>query len=154
MDFLDGPAAIQGCTLILSCTTNNASSNEHMHPDILMKNHHKNTYSFAWYLPAIIPDHDISSCACIVLLSEASSSSHVEFNIARQRRPLASETSILPCLTASKHEICHIDIMHDTLVHPNLSHMDFLDDPAAIHTCTLILSCATNNASSKELSNP
>ena len=24
-------------------------------------------------------------------------------------------------------------IMHETLLPPNLSHMDFLDDPAAIH---------------------
>ena len=90
----------------------------------------------------------------IVLLSEASSSSHVEFNIARQRGPLGSEPAILLDLTASEHEICHIDIMHDTLVQPNLSHMDFLDDPAAIQGCTLILSCTTNNASSNEHMHP
>ena len=109
-----------------------------MNSEILMKNHHDRIYSFTWYSPAIFPDHDISSCACIVLLSEASSSSHVEFNIARQRGPLGSEPAILLDLTASEHEICHIDIMHDTLVQPNLSHMDFLDDPAAIQGCTLI----------------
>ena len=103
MNFLDVPAAIHTCTLIISCTTNNASSNEHMHPEILMKNHNKNTYSFPWYLPAIMPDHDISSCACIVLLSEASSSSHVEFNIARQRGPLGPEPAILLDLTPSDH---------------------------------------------------
>ena len=115
IDFLDFPAAIHTCTLIISCTTNNASSNEHMHPEILMKNHHKNTYSFAWYSPAIIPDHDISSCTCIVLLSEANSLSHVEFNIARQRGPLGHEPIILLDLTPADHQICHIGIMHDTL---------------------------------------
>ena len=87
-----------------------------MHPEILMKNHHNPIYSFTWYLPVIIPDHDISSCACIILLSGASSSIHVEFNIARQRGPLGPEQAILLDLTASEHEICHIDIMHDTLV--------------------------------------
>ena len=133
MDFLDDPAAIYTCTLILSCATNNASSNEHMHPEILMKNHHNPIYSFTWYLPAIIPDHDISSCACIVLLSEASSSSHIELIIARHRGPLGPETVTGPCLTASDHEICHICIIPTTLSAFNLSHEDFLDDPAAIH---------------------
>ena len=107
IDFLDDPAAIHGSRLIISCTTQDASPNELSNPEILMKNHHRNIHSFALILPAIFPDTTISSCACIVLLSEASSSSHVIFNIARQRRPLASETSILPCLTASDHEICH-----------------------------------------------
>ena len=104
-DFLDGPAAIQTCTLIISCATNNASSHELSNPEILMKKNHCRTYSFTWYLPAIIPDHDIYPCACIVLLSEASSSSHVEFNIARQRGPLGPELAILLNLTASDHEI-------------------------------------------------
>ena len=130
------------------------SSNEYKHPEILMKNHHKNIHSFAWYVPDIIPVHDISSCACIVLLSEASSSSHVEFNIARQRGSLGPEPAILLDLTPSGHEICDICIMHDTLVQPNLSHMDFLDDPAAIQGCTLILSCTTHNASSNEHMHP
>ena len=112
------------------------------------------TYSFTGSWPAFIPGGDISSCACIVLLSEASSSSHVEFNIARQRRPLASETSILPCLTASDHEICQIGIMHHTLMPPNLSHMDFLDDPAAIHGCRLIISCTTKDAGPNEHMHP
>ena len=87
-----------------------------MHPEILMKNHHKRTYSSLRSWPAIIPADVISSCACIVLLSEASSSSHVEFNIARQRGPLSPDTVIWHCLTASDHEIRHISIM--------LTHLD------------------------------
>ena len=50
-----------------------------------MRNHQKRIYSFLGSWPAIIPGDVISSCACIVLLSEASSSSHVIFNIAHQR---------------------------------------------------------------------
>ena len=78
MDFLDGLAAIQRSKLIISDTTKDESSNELINPEILMKNHHKITYSFTLILPAIFPDTLISSCACIVLLSEASSSSHME----------------------------------------------------------------------------
>ena len=59
-------------------------------------------------------------------------------DIARQRAPLGPDTSIWPCLTSSGHEICHIGIMHETLSPFNLSHMDFLDGPAAIHWCRLI----------------
>ena len=107
MDFLDDPAAIHGSSLIISCTTKDASSNEYIDPEIWSNNHLKRIYSFTLILLAITLANIISSCACIVLLSEASSSSHVEFNIARQRRPLASETSMLPYLTASNHEIHH-----------------------------------------------
>ena len=139
---------------MFSCTTQDASPNEHIDPEIWTNNHPKRRYSFTLILLAIFPDTDISSCACIVLLSEASSSSHVEFNIARQRGPLGSEPAILLDLTASDHEICDICIMHDTLVQPTLSHMDFLDDPAAIQGCTLILSCTTHNASSNEHMHP
>ena len=78
MDFLDDPAAIQRSTISISCATKDASSNELINPKILMNNHHKRTYSFTLILPAIFPDTDISSCVCIVLLFEASSSSHVE----------------------------------------------------------------------------
>ena len=53
---------------------------------------------------------DTSSCACIALLFETSSSSHVLYHIARQRGPLGPETVIWPCLTSSDHEICHICI--------------------------------------------
>ena len=98
-----------------------------------MKNHHKIIYSFTLILPAIFPDTDISSCVCIVLLFETSSSSHVQYHIARQRGPLGPEPAIGPCLTSSKHEICHLYHAHTTLALLNLSHMDFLDDPAAIH---------------------
>ena len=41
MDFLDDPATIHGCKLIISCTTQDASPKEHMHPEISMKNHQK-----------------------------------------------------------------------------------------------------------------
>ena len=73
-----------------------------------MKDHHEIIYSFGLILPAIFPDTDISSCVCIVLLFETSSSSHVESIIARQRGPVGPEAVIWPCLTASNHEICHI----------------------------------------------
>ena len=105
MDFLDGPAAIHRCKLIISCATQDASPNELRNPEILMINHHKIIYSFGLILPAIFPDTDISSCACIVLLFETSSSSHVQFIIARQREPLGPETATGLCLTASNHEI-------------------------------------------------
>ena len=92
---------------IIACATQDAGPNELTNPEILMKNHHKYTHSFALILPAIFPDIDISSCVCIVLLFETSSSSHVQSIIARQRGPLSSETATGPCLTASDHEICH-----------------------------------------------
>ena len=38
--------------------------------------------------------------------------------------------------------------------HPNLSHMDFLDDPAAIHGSRLTISSATQDERSNEHSNP
>ena len=77
MDFLDGPAAIHWSRLIIYCTTQDASPNELTDPEIFKKNHHKYIHSFAGSWPAIFPGCVISSCACIVLLSEASSSSHV-----------------------------------------------------------------------------
>ena len=117
MDFLDDPAAIHWSRLIISCTTQDASPNELTNPEILMKNHHKYTYSFVLILPAIFPDTDIS-CVCIVLLFETSSSSHVQYHIARQRGPLGPEPAIGPCLTASDHEICHICIKHTDLGPP------------------------------------
>ena len=42
----------------------------------------------------------------------------------------------------------------ETLTQLNLSNMDFLDDPAAIHGSRLIISCATQDASPNELMNP
>ena len=110
MDFLDDPAAIHWCRLIISRSPQDEGPNELTNPEILMKNHHKIIYSFALILPAIFPDTDISSCVCIVLLFETSSSSHVQYHIARQRGPLGPEPAIGPCLTASDHEICHICI--------------------------------------------
>ncbi len=43
---------------------------------------------------------------------------------------------------------------HLTLVHLNLSHMDVLDDPAAIHGCRLIISRAKQDEVQNELTNP
>ena len=91
MDFLDDPAAIHACRLIISRATQDEVPNELTNPEILMKNHHKIIYSFALILPAIFPATDISSCVCIVLLFETSSSSHVQYHIARQRGPLGPE---------------------------------------------------------------
>ena len=118
MDFLDDPAAIHRCRLIISRATQDASPNELMNPEILMKNHNKNIHSFPGSLPAIFPDTDISSCVCIVLLFETSSSSHVQYHIARQRGPLGPEQALWPCLTASDHEICHMCIKCTNLVSP------------------------------------
>ena len=56
MDFLDGPAAIQLSRLIISCTTQDASPNEYIDPEISMKNRPNRTYSFCWSWPAIFPD--------------------------------------------------------------------------------------------------
>ena len=111
MDFPDDPAAIPRSKLIISDTTKDESSNEHIDLEIWANNYHKRIYSFTLILPAIFPDTLISSCVCIVLLSEASSSSHVELIIARQRGPLGPETATGPCLTASDHEINHL-LMH------------------------------------------
>ena len=133
MDFPDDPAAIHGSRLIISCATQDAGPNELTNPEILMKNHHKYIHSFALILPAIFPATDISSCVCIVLLFETSSSSHVQYHIARQRGPLGPEPATGPCLTASDHEICHFASSAQSLMHLNISHMDFLDDPAAIY---------------------
>ena len=77
MDFLDGPAAIHRCKLIISCATQDERPNELTNLEILMINHHKYIHIFCLILPAIFPDTDISSCVCIILLSETSSSSHV-----------------------------------------------------------------------------
>ena len=108
MDFLDDPAAIHGCRLIISRAKQDASPNELMNPEILMKHHQISIYSFGWFWPAIFPACVISSCACMILLSEASSSSNVKLIIARQRETLGRDTSIWACLTASNHEIYHI----------------------------------------------
>ena len=70
-----------------------------------MKNHHGNIHSFALILPAALPGCVISSCVCIVLIFETSSSSHVQCHIARQRGPLGPELAFGPCLAASNHEI-------------------------------------------------
>ena len=87
MDFLDDPAAIHRCRLIISRATQDASPNELMNPEIFKKNHHRNTYSFPGSLPAITPAEYYSPCVCILFLSEASSSSHVRFHCASARTP-------------------------------------------------------------------
>ena len=77
MDFLDDPAATHGSRLIISRFTKDEASNEHINPEISLTNNLKFTYSFALILLSITLADIISSCACIVLLSEASSPSHV-----------------------------------------------------------------------------
>ena len=59
VDFPDGPAAIQWSRLMFSCTTQDASPNEHIYPEIWTNNHQFFTYSFGWSWPAIFPDTDI-----------------------------------------------------------------------------------------------
>ena len=110
MDFLDDPDAILWCRLIISRSTQDAGPNEFSNPEILMINRPWSPHSLAMILPAIFPEHDISSCACIVLLFETSSSSHVQYHIARQRRRLGPEPAIGPCITASDHEILHFSV--------------------------------------------
>ena len=46
-------------------------------------------------------------------------------------------------LKASDHEIYHFHHADEILKSPNLSHVDFLDDPAAIHGSRLIISRST-----------
>ena len=118
IDFLDGPDAIHRCKLIIPCAIQAERPNELTNLEILMINNHKYTHSFGLVLPAIFPDTDISSCVCIVLLFETSSSSHVQCHIARQRGPLGPERSIWACLTSSKHEICQNSIKWTELVSP------------------------------------
>ena len=87
IDFLGHPAATKTCTDPISCTTNSAVQNELTNLEILMKNRPNRTYSFVGSWPAITPAEYYSSCACIVLLSEASSSSHVRCHCASARTP-------------------------------------------------------------------
>ena len=108
MDFPDDPAAIHGSRLIISCARQDAGPNELTNPEIFKKNHHKITPSFGLILPAIFPDTDISSCACIVLLSEASSSSHVILQHCASAQPLGSEGSPEPRQTSPNYKICNI----------------------------------------------
>ena len=108
MDFPDGPAAIHSSRTTCSGLTQSAGPNELINPEKSLKNRPIFTYSFLGSGPAVFPGSVISSHACIVFLSEASSSSHVESIIARQRGPLGPDTVIWPCLTVSNHEICHI----------------------------------------------
>ena len=77
MDFLDDPAAIHRCRLIISRAKQDASPNDCRNPEMLKRNHHRNIHSFLGSWPAIFPDTAISSCVCIVLLFETSSSSHI-----------------------------------------------------------------------------
>ena len=76
MDFLGYPAAIHSSRTPISDATQSATPNELMHPEISMKNRQIFIYSFLGSGPAIFPASVISSHACIVFLSEASSSSH------------------------------------------------------------------------------
>ena len=108
VDFLDDPAAIQWSRLIISCTTQDASPNELTNPEICMKNRPNPIYSFLGSWPAVFPACVISSHACIVLLSEASSSSHVILQHCASARTLGSERSPGPRQTSPNPEICNI----------------------------------------------
>ena len=72
----------------------------------------------------------------------------------RQRGPLGPEPAIVPCQTASGHEICPFHHARDTLRHLNLHHMDFLDDLDAIHGSRLTISDATQDESPNEYKYP
>ena len=104
--------------------------------------------------PAFFPNSIISSHACIIFLSEASSSSHVIFNIARQRGPKGPKG---PRGLVKRPEMMKSIMMtctRDTLIAPNLSHMDFLDCPAVTGRCRLSYSSTTKDASSNEHIDP
>ena len=133
MDFLGHLAATTTCNDPISCTTHSAVPNQLSNLEILMKNNHKITYSFLGSRPAINPAEYYFSCACIVLLSEASSSSHVLHLIARQRGPLGPGGSIWPRQTCPNHEILQNHHHGKSLSHLVLSPVDFPDDPVAIH---------------------
>ena len=83
MDFPDGPVAIHSSRTTYSDLTQSASPNELSNPEISMKNHQICIYCFLGSGPAVFPGSVISSHACIVFLSEASSSSH--FNLSHMR---------------------------------------------------------------------
>ena len=102
--------------MIIFRATQDEGLKEMTNPEILMRKHHTYIHIFALILPAIFPATDISFCVCILLLFETSSSSHVQYHIARQRGPLGPEPATGPCLTASDHEICHICIKCTNLV--------------------------------------
>ena len=80
MDFLDCPLVTGLCRLTYSSTTKDASPNEYIDPELCTINRPKIIYSFLGSWPAVFPGCVISSHACIVLLSDASSSSHVLFS--------------------------------------------------------------------------
>ena len=76
MDFPDGPAAIHWSRTTYSKPTKAASPNELINPKKYTINRPNPTHSFLGYWPAVFPGWVISSHACIVVLSETSSSSH------------------------------------------------------------------------------
>ena len=100
--FLAGPVAIHSSRTTSSKPTKSASPNEFINPEISMKHHRFSPYSFLGFGPAIFPGLVISSHACMVFLSETSSSSHVEQIIARQCVPMSSEGSPGPRQTLPK----------------------------------------------------
>ena len=100
----------------------------------------------------------ISSCACIILLCETSSSSHFYISILQHcasaqdpwalkgprglvKRPQMLKSIMMAC-------------MRDPLSHENLWHMNFPGDPAAFHGCRLIIPCGKQDAGPNELTNP
>ena len=107
MDFPDDPAGFPRSELIISDTTQDESSNELINPEKLMKNRPIPPYCFLVFGSAIFLDTVKSSCACIVLLSEASSSSHFTGHCVVSLGP---ERSIFACLMSSNHEFCQISV--------------------------------------------
>ena len=75
IDFPGDPAWIHWSRTTYSCTTNSASPSKYINPEKSMKNLPNVTHSFLGSRPAIVPPSITSSHACIVFLSEASSSS-------------------------------------------------------------------------------
>ena len=133
MDFPDGPAAIHSNRTTCSGFTQSAGSNELINPENSLKNRHFFTYSFLGFGPAVFPDSVISSHACIVFLSEASSSSHVIFqHCASARTPALNGPRDL-VKHPQKPKSIMMRCMRETLLPPNHSDMDFPDGAAAIH---------------------
>ena len=74
--------------------------------------------------------------------------------MACQRGPLGPDTSILACLTASDPEFYHFHNTEETLVHFNLSHMDFLGDPVAFYGSRLIIPKTREDEGPNEYKDP
>ena len=154
MDFLCGPAAIHSSTTTYSRFTKDASPNELMHPEISMKNRH---FSYIVFLgPGLqssLPSNILLCLYSIALLSKFFEPYNLEtLRMSADpwalkgpkmlvKRPRIMKSIIFPCMLT-------------TLIPFNLGHMDFLDDPVAIHSSTTPYSRSTQDAGPNELINP